>query len=455
MHPNLSFEQAPPISVPFRFFITAPLFGVAAGLLLAWQGGAGLASRWGAEVLALTHLFSVGFMLQAMCGALLQFVPVATGGNVWRPRLIANIVHPLITLAAVALVTAFAWPSIDMLQFAVPLFVAGLSVFVVAVGTAVLRTPAKGMTIHVLRMALAGLAVTLTLGLLLATLLGWQIAPENVARWSLQTLVNVHAAWGLGGWALLLVMGVSYLVVPMFQLTPAYPAHASRWLPTTLFGVLLCWSLQLVSPALLAGPIQNGVVMLGLLVAALYAGITLWLQKRRRRRVTDVTFHFWRSAMIALLAVAASWLAFLAFPDLAAHPRAPLWLGVLVLPGVFVSVINGTLYKIVPFLIWLHLQNLGNLKTLPPNMKQMISERMMRGQFACHLVALALLLATVIWPPLAVPAGLALAASFLWLEWNLVKALRLYVDFRTRTLQALGTAPVKDRTDATGVRRVS
>jgi hypothetical protein len=31
MHPNLSFEQVPPIDVPFRFFLTAPLFGAAAG----------------------------------------------------------------------------------------------------------------------------------------------------------------------------------------------------------------------------------------------------------------------------------------------------------------------------------------------------------------------------------------------------------------------------------------
>ena len=42
MHPNLSFEQAPAISVPYRFFLTAPLFGAAAGLLLAWLGPAAL-----------------------------------------------------------------------------------------------------------------------------------------------------------------------------------------------------------------------------------------------------------------------------------------------------------------------------------------------------------------------------------------------------------------------------
>ena len=100
MHPNLSFEQAPPLSVPFRFFLTAPLFGIAAGVLLLLQGEGMLASRWIPATLAATHLMVVGFMLQAMCGALLQFVPVAAGGNIWRPQLVAGLVHPLLIAAA-------------------------------------------------------------------------------------------------------------------------------------------------------------------------------------------------------------------------------------------------------------------------------------------------------------------------------------------------------------------
>ena len=43
MQPTLSFEQAPPISVPYRFFLTAPLFGAVAGLILACSGRTTLA----------------------------------------------------------------------------------------------------------------------------------------------------------------------------------------------------------------------------------------------------------------------------------------------------------------------------------------------------------------------------------------------------------------------------
>ena len=52
----LSFENAPPFSAPLRFFLTAPLFAVLAGLLLVIEGPVVFASRWTPGALAATHL---------------------------------------------------------------------------------------------------------------------------------------------------------------------------------------------------------------------------------------------------------------------------------------------------------------------------------------------------------------------------------------------------------------
>ena len=38
MYQGLSLDQAPPLSVPLRFFLTAPAFGVLGGLALALGG---------------------------------------------------------------------------------------------------------------------------------------------------------------------------------------------------------------------------------------------------------------------------------------------------------------------------------------------------------------------------------------------------------------------------------
>lgn len=423
MHPNLSFEQSPPIAVPYRFFLTAPWFGVAAGLLLVLQGGGMLATRWMPELLGATHLLVTGFMLQAMCGAMMQFVPVAAGGNIWRPRLVAGIVHPLLIAASCLLVAAFLTYRPVLFAAAAHVFLLALGLFGIVVGSAVWRTPAQGPTIVALRIALLGLLVTVGLGATLATGLA------SGARWPLPLLTDIHAGWGLGGWALVLLAGVSYFVVPMFQLTPAYPAWVARGVPLLLLCVLLVWSLQFFGfdPA-----VRLVVLFAGLAVAALFAAQTLRLQYRRRRKVSDTTLLFFRTAMISLLAVLVSVVLFAAVPQLGEDARATVWLGILTVIGVFVSAINGMLYKIVPFLNWLHLQQLGGLGVLPPSMNQMLADRMMRRQYYAHLLALALLLLAVWMPLLARLAGLAFAVDCGWLGLNLLTALRAYRRFKDR-----------------------
>jgi len=54
-----------------------------------------------------------------------------------------------------------------------------------------------------------------------------------------------------------------------------------------------------------------------------------------------------------------------------------------------------------------------------------------------------LLLAAVLWPPLALPAGLAFSASCLWLEWNLIGTARLYVRYRDKIRAAAAAGAVQ------------
>ncbi len=421
MHPNLSFEQAPPASVPYRFFLAAPWFGVVAGILLAWVGGDVLGSRWTPEVLALVHLIAVGFMLQAMSGAMFQFIPVAVGGNVWRPLLVANVVQPLLLVAALLLVGGFLFSAPPLLSAAVPLFLLGVGIFAVVVLIALWRTPATGMTLWTMRLALAGLVVTVLLGTLLAEALARGLALPLIP------LTNIHLAWGLGAWALMLVAAVSYFVVPMFQLTHPYPLWFARGFGPLLMLLVLIWSaLWLLDEEGLA---QGAGVLLALACAA-FGSMTLWLQYTRRRKIDDATSLNFRVAMIALLTFAVSAALMAIQPQIADDPRSGVWLGMLAFPGVFVSTISGMIYKITPFLNWLHLQRLGAPISAVPNMKKMIPGDTMTGQFRLHLLAVLMLLASVWLPALARPAGLVFAVSCAWLGLNVIQALKNYHRFR-------------------------
>ena len=420
MDPGLSLEQAPPIDGPFRFFLTAPLFGVAAALLLLASDGL-LLSRWTPGMLALTHLLTLGVLGMVMFGALLQMLPVVAGSPVARPRLVAGLLHVLWSLGTAALAFGLARSEPFALQLALPLLGAALLLLIVAAGRALLRAPRIHPTVRGMLLALAGLSVAGVLGLLL--LYGHAapgVAPARAA------LTDLHAVWGTLGWVLLLVVAVAFQVVPMFQMTPEYPRPLQRGLPPLLLAGLLLWSL--------AGPEWRLVPAVAVaLTVALFALATLQLQRRRKRTTPDVTLLFWRTGMAALLLGVVLWGIAAVGPPLALHRIYPLLLGSLLLLGFGTSVVVGMLYKIVPFLVWFHLQSrkiaLGpeHAARRIPNMRQVIAPARARRQFALHLLMLLLLPPALLAPQwLMPPFALAMAASFGLLALNLGAAARLY-----------------------------
>ena len=99
MQPSgLNFQQAPPISVPLRFFLSAPLFALLSSIVLLWSGEDLMASRWSPATLAAVHLLTLGYMAMVMAGAMIQMLPVLAGTPVPRPRLFAGIVHVALVL---------------------------------------------------------------------------------------------------------------------------------------------------------------------------------------------------------------------------------------------------------------------------------------------------------------------------------------------------------------------
>ena len=401
----LSFEQAPAVGVPLRFFLTAPFFGMAAGLLLAWSHADIFASRWTPAALAAVHLTTVGFMLQIMTGALFQFMPAAAGANLPRPLLAARLIHPALALGGIALVTGFLFGAPLALEAGALGVGLGMLALVVLGFSALARSSAQGPTVPGLRLALAGLAAAVLAGATLALVRAGYV-PVSAA-----VLSPRHVGWALGGWGLGLLMAVAWQVVPMFQLTPPYRPALARAYTWTLAAVLVAGALPYFGAAALLYGLSG--------LAASFAVQTLALQTRRRRARTDATFRFWQLAMAALLAAVP---AAIAGVELGRESLVQV-AGILLLAGVFPAVMVGMVYKIVPFVIWL---NLKNRVQRAPQMPKIIPEGTQARHVYVHLAALLLLLPAPWLPVLAVPGGLLLAASNLWLLKALTGAVRCY-----------------------------
>ncbi len=413
---NLSLSQTPPLAIPLRFFLTAPLFVAAAAVIIGLSGPELFASRWSPAMLALTHLITLGFLGSCMLGAVQQLLPVLVGVPVVAERRVGLMLYLLWTSGSLGMVAGMGMGWTTGLQGGALLLGLAVLLFVLVGGRSLLKSASRHATVTAMAVALIALTATATVALYLLFRFGWHVPLAH-------PLSQFHIGWGAVGWIGGLVIGVAYQVVPMFQITPEYPRWLRRGLVPGLGVLLVLWPLVINTPL---NEVIGGIVMAMLVVFALQ---TLRLQQRRRRRLADVTLDFWRLSMVSLILATLAWLANL----YSSHVALELAVGVLFLLGFAGSAVNGMLYKIVPFLIWLHLnmrlQQSGRRQVKVPNMKQVIPVRPARWQFRLHLTALLILLVGIGTGTVAVPPaviGLAWLASSGLLWWNLLQALQVY-----------------------------
>lgn len=409
----LDTRQAPPLSVPLRFFLTAPFFAIAGAALLCQSGSAAFLSRWSPITLAILHCFTAGFMLQVMLGSLFQVLPVALGTPLPRPRLVASIVHPCVTVGAVLLCIGLLGFGDSLASIGGALLVGGCTVFVCACMLGLWRTQARNPVRLLLRCAVGGMMLTASLGFSLAFQLDYG------AGASFPILFALHGLWGLAGWTLPSIAGVAILVVPMFYMTPRYPEAVLHKLSRLGLAALLATSIALATA--LEMPSSLGIGVLALLATG-FGGLSLSLFWRRKRPRTDATLWGWCIAMTCMLCGGVLILVRLLSPSSPAAPPQEIAIGIITLLGTGVGLIDAMQLRILPFLATLHLSPLGawQLDHEPGQAVQL-------SQVALHGVAILALIAAVLVPDFAIPgAALLLAAQLLEgsTVWRLALAYR-------------------------------
>jgi hypothetical protein len=142
--------------------------------------------------------------------------------------------------------------------------------------------------------------------------------------------------------------------------------------------------------------------------------------------------RFWQLAMICLLLAILSW----CITALTTITLPVILFGVLMIPGFAMTTINGMMYKIIPFIIWLHLsvrnknlrdQGERESQVKVPHMRKIIPEDASLWQFRIHLLSLTLLAFAALWPSwFFYPAALLFALAQAFLLFNLIKSVLFY-----------------------------
>ena len=409
---KLAMQQAPPPATPRRFLLSASLWGVVAGMLLAVDGGTAFASRWGGATLALVHALALGVLGNAMFGSLLQFLPVAAGARVRGGRPAAWLLHALRNAGALLLVLALRQPALLSPHWGGLLLVAAFVLLVALVLPGLAGAAGQVLLRWGIGCALAG-------GLV-AALLGFSLALAVAGTWRLPLLplTDAHAGWGVLGWVLALLVAVARVVMPMFQGVAAVPAGLQAGWQLALYALLLAALIMALcgesAPALRMGA--------GLLVLAVALGGLLAQLRAPKLRRAPLTY-FWMTGFAALAAAACA---------LLVGGEANLLLaGVLALAIGLPLLITGMQLEISAFLGWIDLQRHCGRGVRLPGVQLLLPTRDKVIVLVLHWLSALALLAATAHPALARLAGSALllahAASFFALcgvDWRRTRFIR-------------------------------
>jgi len=404
-----------PASIPFRFFGAAVVFHVLAWLLLLAGAPAatGFAGGLGLPLAAL-HAVTLGVLVMTAIGASLQLLPVATAQAIGSPRLLALLwwlYAPAVALLVAGMALAAPW------LLAAGALAVTLALLCYAALLAGNLARARGMPVVVAHSwtALASLAVLLWAADALA---GAYVGASLLAR---GTALLLHVAFAVYGFMGLLVLGFSYILVPMFALADT-PAQRPALVSAACAGIgLLCAGAAAVEVA----PVWTLplAALAGLLAFGLHLRLMLHALRSGMRRELGRSFVLVRVGWAALATslVLALGLA-LADRPLPYFEHTRTLFGVLSV-GALLTFLLGMLGRIVPFLASMHAPPGRRGAQLP---SALTAEQPLAWHFHCHLAAMAALMLAVaadsVWLVRAAAlvglTGALAFGRFFWFAWR-------------------------------------
>lgn len=333
-----------------------------------------------AHVAGITHLFTLGWLTTTIFGALSQLLPVALGAPVRSTR-VGHAAFATFAPGAGLFACGVADGSNILRHVGIVLVALGVLLAAGNFGASLRRARTRDVTWAAVALAIAFLLSTLVLGVVLLH----NLHTGFIAAARLRVLAT-HLHVAIVGWALVMMVGVSHRLLPMFLL--AHGADA-RWTRR---------SLALLAP----GVVALGVGIAGRIPAAAWLGVALleggvacfvwqaWSFYRVRvRRKIDVGMRFAATALGFLVVAALLGPAVLALG--AAQARlATAYVLVGLLGGIVLYVI-GFFYKIVPLLAWTTRYRGRAGSAGVPTVAEMYSSRIAHAQLAAMTTGVALL----------------------------------------------------------------
>ena len=361
--------HAPSVTLPLRFMVTGMLALFTGVSLLVLRPETLAAYHYNQYVIAATHLFVLGWICTIVMGAMYQLVPVALETKLYSERLAAwQFAFHLAGFTGMVWMF-WTWNMKQVGHFGVVLTV-GAGLFVYNIVRTLLRVPRWNVIATAVASALGWLSLAVCAGLTIAVgkcsyesstivahaspvgalLHGLKSIATFTARFDQISAMHAHAHLGVLGVFVLLIVGISYKLVPMFTLSELQ----SRRRALASVALLNAGLLGAFVTILFRHPLKLAFAMLVIAGLACYGLEIMAILRARKRRSLDWGLKSFLTAisLLAPLSVLALILSWPGLPLTTLTGRLENLYGFLALAGVVSFAIIGMFYKIIPFLVW-------------------------------------------------------------------------------------------------------
>jgi hypothetical protein len=349
-------------------------------------------------IIALTHLFVLGWLCSVVMGAMYQLVPVALETKLYSERLAKwhFVIH---VIAFIGMVWMFRkWDMKQVGHFGTAMAV-GVGLFVYNIARTLLRVPKWNVVATAVASALVWFSFTVIAGLSIAAAKCSYESTEGLAtadgvrqvvnglralgafmsHFDAINAMHAHAHLGVVGFFTMILVGVSYKLIPMFTLSEIQSrrrANLSVWL-------LNAGLLGSVISILLRSQFKFIFALVIVAALAIYGWELVAIVRARRRTMLDwgVRSFLTGVAMLLPLTLLAAVLAWPGLPLNEFTGQLENLYGFLGLIGFVTFAIIGMLHKIIPFLVWFHTYGPHVGRAQLPALADLYSERLQVASF--------------------------------------------------------------------------
>ncbi|MEO7986554.1 MAG: hypothetical protein ABI766_08460, partial [Gemmatimonadales bacterium] len=280
------------IALAAEHFAAATLYLLAGAAGLVWVAPELAAGAYlSPHVAGVVHLFTLGWLTMTIFGALCQLLPVALGAPI-RSRLAAHVAFWTFAPGVGIFAAGIMRGSVALHHAGIGLIAVGILLAVGNVAASLPSARTRDATWAAIALAHAFLISTLVLGILLLHNLHTGFLAGSRAA-----VLATHIHVAVVGWVLIMIVGVSHRLLPMFLL--AHKAD-TRWTPRALG--LLSAGVVVLAMGLTTG--REALAWAGMVLLQGGVGCFLWQARTffhaRLRKKLDVGMRFAATALVFL-----------------------------------------------------------------------------------------------------------------------------------------------------------